>query len=161
MEDRDTTMRQHKSGRRAYGMFALNMLLGLAIMYLAMYTMVDTWPDFRNNLNMLYMAVTMAALMGVVMLVTMAEMYPNRSLNLVLHVVLVVLFIASLGATRTQALIGDRAFIDSMIPHHSGAILMCRKAVLEDRELVALCDQIERSQRYEIEQMNAIRARLD
>ena len=51
-------------------------------------------------------------------------------------------------------------FIASMVPHHSGAILMCREAPLKDAELMALCDEISRGQRAEIEQMNAIRARL-
>ena len=43
-----------------------------------------------------------------------------------------------------------------MIPHHSGAILMCREASLTDPEIVALCGQIQRSQRAEIEQMRQI-----
>jgi hypothetical protein len=60
-----------------------------------------------------------------------------------------------------QVLIDDRQFINSMIPHHSGAILMCGKADLADRELVELCEEIIRAQRDEIELMNAIRARLD
>jgi uncharacterized protein (DUF305 family) len=47
-----------------------------------------------------------------------------------------------------------------MIPHHSGAILMCREAQLEDPELQTLCDEIQAGQRREIEQMEAIAARL-
>ena len=47
-----------------------------------------------------------------------------------------------------------------MIPHHSGAILMCREATLADPELMALCDEIIDAQRSEIQQMEEIRARL-
>jgi uncharacterized protein (DUF305 family) len=47
-----------------------------------------------------------------------------------------------------------------MIPHHSGAILMCREAELLDRELAVLCDDIIDAQRREIEQMVAIGERL-
>jgi uncharacterized protein (DUF305 family) len=36
--------------------------------------------------------------------------------------------VGSFGATRAQAFIDDRSFIDSMIRHHSGAMLMCREA---------------------------------
>ncbi|MBT9471992.1 MAG: DUF305 domain-containing protein [Phenylobacterium sp.] len=43
-----------------------------------------------------------------------------------------------------------------MIPHHSGAILMCREASLRDPKLIALCGRIEASQRDEIVAMNAI-----
>ncbi|EPK6321508.1 DUF305 domain-containing protein [Pseudomonas aeruginosa] len=48
----------------------------------------------------------------------------------------------------------------SMVPHHSGAILMCREAQLSDPELVNLCQAISDGQRAEIEQMNRIAARL-
>jgi uncharacterized protein (DUF305 family) len=47
-----------------------------------------------------------------------------------------------------------------MIPHHSGAILMCREATLSDPELVALCRLITEAQSAEIEQMQRIAERL-
>ncbi|TDP79595.1 DUF305 family protein family protein [Aquabacterium commune] len=109
---------------------------------------------------MLYMALTMLAPMGVIMLATMGKMYGNKPLNLALYAGLTVLFLASLLATRRQALVDDRQFIDSMIPHHSGAILMCREAKLADPELLRLCGEIVKAQRAEIEQMEVIAARL-
>jgi uncharacterized protein (DUF305 family) len=51
--------------------------------------------------------------------------------------------------------IGDRAFLRSMIPHHSGAILMCEEARLEDPEVRALCKEIIESQQREIDWMQA------
>jgi len=150
----------HGSSARAYRMFALNLALSLIPMYLAMFTMIDGWRDYRNNVNMLYMALTMLAPMGVIMLATMGEMYGNKPLNLALYAGLALLFVASLLATRRQALVDDRQFIDSMIPHHSGAILMCREAKLADPELLKLCGEIVKAQRAEIEQMEAIAARL-
>ena len=146
--------------RRAYWMLALNLALSLVPMYFAMFTMIDGWGDFRNNVNMLYMALTMLAPMGIIMLATMGGMYANRTLNLVLYAGLAVLLGVSLFATRAQALVDDKQFIASMIPHHSGAILMCREARLSDSELVKLCENIARGQRAEIGQMEAIQARL-
>lgn len=61
---------------------------------------------------------------------------------------------------RTQAAIGDKELIRGMIPHHSGAILMCGKAKLSDPELVALCGEIVEAQKREIRQMQAIQDRL-
>lgn len=151
---------QHK-GPGPYTMFAVNMLLSLIVMYLVMFSMVDGWPDFRNNLNMFYMALTMVAPMGVIMLLTMRGMYQKRPLNVALHVLLALVFVAALAATRQQVAIGDRQFIASMVPHHSGAILMCREARVQDAELVQLCNEIKDAQRREIEQMDAIRARLE
>ena len=46
-----------------------------------------------------------------------------------------------------------------MIQHHSGAILMCSEANLEDAEIRALCTRIIASQSEEIAQMEAILAR--
>ena len=60
---------------------------------------------------------------------------------------------------RTQAAIGDKEFLRSMIPHHSGAILMCEQAAITDPEVVGLCKQIVESQRKEIAQMKAMLAR--
>jgi uncharacterized protein (DUF305 family) len=147
--------------KNAYAMFALNIALSLAVMYLVMFSMIDGWGDFYNNLNIFYMAVTMVAPMAILMLATMGGMYENRRLNLALYVGFGVLFVAALAATRMQAQIDDRQFIASMIPHHSGAILMCREASLSDQELIALCDEIRAAQRAEIEQMQAILARIE
>lgn len=149
----------HAGRGRPYLMFWLNMLPALVVMYVVMFTMIDGWVDFENNLNMAYMAVTMWAPMGILMLATMPGMFPNRRLNLALVVVFLLLTVGSFWATRTQAAINDRQFIASMIPHHSGAILMCREAQLSDPELVALCQTIQETQRQEIDQMKAILAR--
>lgn len=158
--DRHATLQHQGSGGHAYGMFALNLALSLIPMYLAMFTMIDGWSDYRNNVNMLYMALTMLAPMGVIMLATMGSMYQNKPLNLALYAGLAVLFVASFLATRSQALVDDEQFIKSMIPHHSGAILMCREARLADPELMKLCEEIVKAQRAEIRQMEAIAARL-
>ena len=131
----------HGEGR-PYLMFWINMALGLIVMYVVMFSMIDGFQDFRNNLNMFYMAVTMWAPMGIFMLATMPGMFPRKGLNITLYAVFLVLTIASFAATRSQTLIGDGQFIDSMIPHHSGAILMCREADLRDAELLTLCEEI-------------------
>lgn len=144
-----------------YLMFWINMALGLIVMYIVMFSMIDGFHDFRNNLNMFYMAVTMWAPMGIFMLATMPGMFPRKKLNIALHIVFVALTIGSFASTRAQTLIDDDQFIDSMIPHHSGAILMCREADLRDAELLTLCEEIIAAQRSEIEQMETIKARLD
>lgn len=147
-------------GKHAYPPFALDMLLSFIAMYFLMFAMVDTWGDFFNNLNMGYMALTMLAPMGILMLILMRGMYPNRMLNTVLYVGFALMFVLALVGIRTQTPIGDAQFIRSMIPHHSGAILMCREADITDGELRSLCDTIEQGQRQEIEQMKAILVRL-
>lgn len=144
----------------SYCMLALNIALSAIAMYFAMFTMIDGWGDFRVNANTLYMTLTMAAPMALFMLVTMPGMYQNRSANIAIVVAALVVLVGSFLATRTQTLIGDDQFISSMIPHHSGAILMCKQAQLTDAELKDLCGKIASGQRQEIEQMNAIWTRL-
>jgi uncharacterized protein (DUF305 family) len=48
-----------------------------------------------------------------------------------------------------------------MIPHHTGAILMCEQAPLQDSEIKALCKNIVSSQQSEIDQMKAKLSALD
>ncbi|MCA1408980.1 DUF305 domain-containing protein [Ensifer sp. IC3342] len=155
------SMHNHDTTRHHYLMFAVNMVLSLVVMYFVMFSMINGWADFRNNLNTFYMALTMVAPMGIIMLATMAGMYKNKGLNLALYLGLAAIFVVAFAGTRTQTLIDDNQFIASMIPHHSGAILMCREAKLADEEMVNLCKQISEGQRKEIEQMKAIKVRLD
>lgn len=80
----DTQSKDHSGHARPYLMLWVNMALSLVVMYVVMFTMIDGPADFRNNLNMAYMAVTMWAPMGVFMLATMGGMYRRKALNLVL-----------------------------------------------------------------------------
>lgn len=149
--------------RRHYMMFGLNMIVSTVIMYLVMFEMIRGWGEFLQNINFFYMALTMAMPMGVLMLLMMGSMYANRKLNLILYAALSLIFILAFAAVRTQALVGDKQFVRSMIPHHSGAILMCREASIRDQEIRDLCfkpDGIIDSQAREINQMKSIMKRL-
>jgi len=156
------TMRP-KVVRQHYLMLALNLGLSLVVMYVAMFAMIFSWGEFIQNINFLYMALVMWAPMAIIMLLTMRSMYTNARLNLVLHLTFVAVFVLALLGIRDQSLVGDRQFVASMIPHHSGALLMCKEAALRDPELRDLCygpDGIMASQTKEIEQMKAILERL-
>ena len=152
-----------KTMKHNYVMLAVNLGLSLLVMYLAMFAMIFTWGEFIQNINFFYMALVMWAPMAVIMLLTMRSMYMNRKLNLVLHAAFVAIFILAFIGIRSQGLVGDRQFVQSMIPHHSGAILMCKEASLKDAELRELCyapDGIIAAQKREIAQMKAILKRL-
>ena len=139
-----------------YAKLGLNLALSALVMYLVMFAMIDTIGEFYNNLNMLYMTLMMIAPMGALMLLMMGAMYGNRRLNLFLYVLFAGLFVLGTVGTRAQAGIGNVQFLRSMIPHHSGAILMCRQASITDPEIIALCGNIQQSQRAEIDQMKRI-----
>jgi len=146
-------------GRGAYRALAIEMAIDFLIMYFVMYTMIATVAHLYLNVNNLYMTLMMVAPMTIVMLVGMRSMFPSKRMNLTVGAAAAFVFVASFAAMRTQAAVGDEQFLKSMIPHHSGAILMCERASLTDPEIVRLCEQIVRSQRREIAQMEAMLAR--
>lgn len=140
----------------SYRMFALNMAVSLVIMYFVMFTMIYSLGEFYNNLNMFYMALMMAAPMGVLMLLMMKSMFNNSRINTLLHAAFGALFILAYVGVRSQALVGDNQFLRSMIPHHSGAILMCEQASIRDPQIKSLCARIIISQKQEIDQMKQL-----
>lgn len=147
--------------RRHYGLLAANLLLSGIAMYFVMFAMIWTTADLFHNLNTLYMTLMMVTPMGVLMLLMMGSMYRSARLNLALYAAFALTFALALYAMREQSAIGDRQFLRSMIPHHSGAILMCERAAAADPEIRALCAGIVEGQQAEIDQMKRILARLD
>jgi uncharacterized protein (DUF305 family) len=143
-----------------YGQLAVMAVLSFAAMYVLMYAMVDALDDVYMNVNQVYMAALMAAPMVVIELVVMWAMYHDRKLNAVIIAASVIVTLAMFMAIRRQTAVGDAQFLRSMIPHHSGALLMCREAAIEDSEIRQLCQAIIASQQREIDQMNAILRRL-
>ena len=136
-------------------------VLSYIAMFAFMYAMVDTWQDVYPNINQAYMAALMTAPMVVIELLLMWSMYKNVAANIAIIAASVVLLIGAFTMIRQQTGIKDVQFIKSMVPHHSGAILMCREATLSDAELKKLCETISQGQRSEITQMNAILRRLN
>ncbi len=142
--------------RHHYRMLAVNLGLSLLIMYLAMFAMIWSFGEFIQNVNFFYMALIMWAPMAVVMMLTMRSMYRDRQLNIILYAVFALTLVLSFAAIRGQSLVGDRQFLRSMIPHHSGAILMCERSTISDPEIQQLCREIIASQKAEIDQMKTL-----
>ena len=146
-----------KMGGNMYGHLALETAISAVIMYLVMFVMIDSLGSFYNNVNMFYMTLMMVAPMVVIMLVgSMRSMFPNKKLNYILVGCLAAVFFLSWGFIRWQLTGGDTQFLRSMIPHHSGAILMCQESELTDPEIIKLCDGIIKGQKQEIDEMKAI-----
>ena len=130
-------------------------ILSFAAMFLLMYAMVDRRENVLVNLNQIYMSLLMTAPMVVIELALMAGMYPDRRKRAAAFALSVLVFIAAWSAIRRQAAISDEQFLRSMIPHHAGALLMCREAKLSDPEILRLCDSILASQTREIALMKS------
>jgi hypothetical protein len=65
-------------------------------------------------------------------------------------------FIAALWVFRAQAVVGDVAWMEQMIPHHSLAILTSERANISDPRVRRLADEIILAQRREIAEMEAL-----
>lgn len=136
-------------------------LLSFIAMYILMYAMVDSFGHVYNNVNQAYMAGLMAAPMVLIELWLMRNMYTDRRLNLIVAAAAVALGAGCFLGIRQQAVVSDRQFLRSMIPHHSGAILMCGEAALQHPDVRALCGPIVSSQTAEIAIMERLLERDD
>jgi len=149
----------HSKGH--YGKFGVELVIDFIIMYLVIYTMIATIGHLYLNINNLYMTLMMVAPMALVMLISMRSMFPKKTLNVMIGIGAVLVFSLSFIAMRTHAAVGDVQFLRSMIPHHSGAILMCEEASIKDPEIAMLCREIITGQQKEISQMQSILQRLE
>ena len=142
----------------SYIRLAAMAVLSFIAMFILMYAMVDRFAHVYSNINQVYMAGLMTAPMIVIELILMGAMYKNRDANLAILAASVVVGTACFAAIRAQTAVGDVQFLRSMIPHHSGAILMCEGASLTDPALKTLCGGIVKGQQAEIDQMTRMLA---
>jgi hypothetical protein len=148
-------MHQDK-GMESYRKLFLALGASLVVMFPLTMAFVARWSDFHFNLSNFYMSLAMVAPMGLIMLVVMRGMFPDRALNAGLATGFVVLFAVALWLGRTETFVGNEQFLRAMIPHHSRAILVCNEAAITDPEIVALCEQIISSQEEEIAIMERV-----
>lgn len=144
------------SGPSPYGRLLAMALVSFAVMYLLMFTMIDSVDDVVPNLDQLYMAGAMTAAMVVLELLFMRDMYPDAGRNAGIIVIGGVVLVAFLAFMRQQTGIGDRQLLESMIPHHSSATHMCKRATLSDPEVVEMCEEMISTQEREIGEMKAM-----
>ncbi len=139
-----------------YARLGAMVILSFLAMYALMYSMVDEFASVYSNFNQVYMAGLMAMSMVPIEIGLMWSMYKNRTANIAIVGVSIILLAVFFILIRQQSAIGDYQFLRSMIPHHSGAILMCREASISDAEIKKLCSEIIENQRSEISQMKTL-----
>jgi len=143
------------------GKFILMVGLSFLSMYGLMFVMANSLVDVYNNLNQFYMAALMSIVMVIIETILMGNKTWSNKINYSIIIFCFILSLFFFWSIRQQFFISDKQFLKSMIPHHSGAILMCQKAVLQDSEIKNLCQNIVVNQRAEIAKMKIILERLD
>lgn len=143
-----------------WGRFAAMIAVSTAIMFPLMYQLVYSADHVMFSLNRLIAALVMGCVMTLVMLAFMWSMYRGVTTKVVVLVAAAIAGVALLAVNRSQALIGDVAFMQAMIPHHSIAINNAEKAHITDPRVRKLADEIIEGQVREIAEMKLLIADL-
>lgn len=139
----------HMSYWRFAAMIATSTTLMFGVMYLNTFALEHVlWSETR-----FWMAFVMGAVMAVVMLSFMINMYKNKVINIAIFVGSVLIFALALWLVRSQSTIGDVEYMKAMVPHHSIAIMTSERAQINDPRVRKLADEIIESQRREIAEM--------
>ncbi|KQY00421.1 hypothetical protein ASD28_13725 [Massilia sp. Root133] len=136
-----------------YTTFAQMIGAGTIIMFGLMYLNTYSADHIFFSETRAFMALIMGATMAIVMLAFMWKMYPNKGFNIGILVGSLVVFLVSLWLVRSQATVGDVAYMRAMIPHHSIAILTSERANIADPRVRKLADGIIAAQKKEIGEM--------
>lgn len=149
---------EHKN---PYPRFFLMLAASLVAMYVVMYLNVYEWDHVYFSLTRLYMALLMLVPMTLIMMGFMWSMYPDKRRNALIMGGSLVLFAVITFMVRTQVFVDDQLWMKAMIPHHSIAILVSKRATIKDPEARTLADSIISAQQREIGQMKRMLQRLE
>ena len=146
---------QQKMGM-GWGRFAAMIATSTVIMFFLMYQLVYSLDHATFSINRLVASLVMACVMTIVMLGFMWSMYHGRTTKIAVLAGAAVLGTVLLLTNRSQSLISDASFMNSMIPHHSIAINNARKASISDPRVRQLADEIIEAQVREIAEMKLL-----
>lgn len=142
---------------RFFGMIGTSVLAMFALTYLNSWAFDHVYFSETRA----YMVLYMGAVMAIVMLVWMWDMYQGTARKLAIVVGSVAVFSLALWLVRSQETVQDVAWMKAMIPHHSIAILTSERAEISDPRVRELANQIIEAQRREIDEMKALIADLE
>lgn len=145
----------------SYGRFAAMIATATVVMYGLMYSTAYRFDHVWWSQTRFWMALFMAAAMAIIMLGYMLRMYSNRKINAAIFAGSAIVFAVALYLARSQATVGDVAWMKAMIPHHSIAILTSERANISDPRVRELADKIIEAQREEIAEMEALISELE
>lgn len=144
-----------------WGRFAAMIAVSTAIMFALMYHLVYEPAHVLFSLTRLLGAFIMGAVMTVIMLAFMWRMYQGIGTKVMVMAGAALVAVGLLWMNRGQVLVGDEAFMQAMIPHHSIAINNARKARISDPRVRALADGIIAGQVKEIREMKLLLEDID
>ena len=154
-------MNNNKSQMNPYLKFFLMILTSTIVMYIMMYFNTYKWDHVYFSETRAYMALYMGAMMAIIMLAFMGNMYKKTKVNLMIYGLSVVLFAFGLWGVRSQQTVDQVDWMQAMIPHHSIAILTSERADIDDPRVRQLADDIIKAQKREIGEMQQLIKELE
>lgn len=139
-----------------YGKFAAMIFTSTVVMFGLMYLNTYQSDHIFFSETRMYMAFIMGAVMAVIMLGFMFNMYSSKKINIAIILGSIGIFAVSLWLVRSQETIEDVSWMKAMIPHHSIAILTSERAHIKDPRVRKLADGIIETQRKEIAEMEVL-----
>ena len=136
-------------------------LTSTIVMFIMMYFNTYQLDHVYFSETRAYMALYMGAVMAIIMLAFMSNMYKKTKINLLVYGISVVMFAVGLWGVRSQATVDQVDWMQAMIPHHSIAILTSSRADIEDPRVQQLADDIIKAQKREIADMQALIEELE
>jgi uncharacterized protein (DUF305 family) len=136
-----------------YGKLGLTLGISFIVMYAIMFLNVNDISHVYLNMTRLYMTVMMTAAMGVLMILLMPMMYPNKRKNAIWIISSIAVFSLTFVGVHRQFGISDVQYMKGMIPHHSIAIMTSKHAHITDPRVRKLADDIIKTQEKEIAEM--------
>ena len=137
----------------SYWRFAAMIATSTLVMFGLMYIHTYIWDHVYFSETRAWMALLMGAVMAIIMLVFMLNMYKSRTVNIAIFAGAAVAFALTTWLVRSQVTVSGIDYMQAMIPHHSIAILTSERAGIEDPRVRKLADEIIDAQRKEIAEM--------
>ncbi len=147
---------EKKEMKSTWGRFAAMIVTSTVIMFFLMYQLVYEADHALFSINRFVASLVMGCVMTCVMLGFMWSMYQGKTAKFAVLAAGALGAVALLAVNRSQLLIGDVAFMKSMIPHHSIAINNARNASISDPRVRKLADDIIKAQVKEIAMMKLL-----
>jgi hypothetical protein len=137
----------------SYWRFAAMIATSTLVMFGLMYIHTYIWDHAYFSETRAWMALLMGAVMAIIMLGYMLNMYKSRSVNLAIFIGATLTFALTTWLVRSQVTVSGTDYMQAMIPHHSIAILTSERSGIEDPRVRKLADEIIEAQRKEIAEM--------
>jgi hypothetical protein len=137
----------------SYWRFAAMIVTSTLVMFGLMYVHTYIWDHAFFSETRAWMALLMGAVMAIIMLGYMLNMYKSRTVNLAIFIGAALTFALTTWLVRSQVTVSGTDYMQAMIPHHSIAILTSERSGIEDPRVRKLADEIIEAQRKEIAEM--------